>query len=322
VRSFFTTRRTGNLRGTLSLALVALLSVPARIGAQQGSAANDPDRSIKVNVDLVVLHVTVTDPKGKPFLGLKAENFRLLDNDTEQSLQHFSTQDLPFSMGLLLDRSGSMSMMIEEVYQAAFHTIRASKPADEFFIATFSEAFQVRQDFSHDRDLLQKRLKDITADGATALYDSILTAVKLVESGKHDKKALLVVTDGADNRSKVPFRELLELVQRENVSIYAVGLFGNGLLYLEDRRTIAELTQLAEVTGGKAYFPRTMKECDEACIAIAKELRQQYSLGYYPTPRMRDGAWHSVRLELQPPPEFSGKGITARTRAGYFAPRN
>lgn len=306
----------------ITLALVALLSVQTDVRAQAGSAATVPDSSIKVNVDLVVLHVTVRDPKGKPFLGLKVENFRLLDNDTEQSLQHFSTQDLPFSMGVLLDRSGSMSMMIEEVYQAAFHTIRASKPADEFFIATFSEGFQLRQDFSPDRDLLQKRLKGITADGATALYDSILTAVNLVQNGKHDKKALLVVTDGADNRSKVPFRQLLELVQRENVAIYVVGLFGMGVFYLEERRTVAELTQLAGVTGGKAYFPRTMKECDEACIAIAEELRQQYSLGYYPTPRRRDGAWHTVRLELQPPADLSGKGITARTRAGYFAPRD
>jgi Ca-activated chloride channel family protein len=271
-----------------------------------------------------MLHVTVTDQSGRPFAGLKPENFRLYDNRTEQAVHHFTVEDLPFSMGLVLDRSGSMSMVIDEVYQAAFHTIRASKPEDEFFIFTFNHELQRRQEFTTDRKILEKRLKGVTAAGRTALYDAVLAALTYLRSGKHDKKALLVVTDGADNSSESSFRDLLERARHEEVAMYVVGFFGEEAKYFSlvgEGELRARLTQLAEVTGGRAYFPRTMEECDQVCIAIAKELRQQYGLGYYPVPKVRDGSWHAVQVQLQLPPEISNNGLTARTRAGYFAPR-
>ena len=316
--------------GALRIAIVALSALLAFMGESPARAQNpelppNPSRgSIKVDVDLVLLHVTVADRSGRPFTGLKAENFRLYDNGTEQAIHHFTVEDLPFSMGLVLDRSGSMSMVIDEVYQAAFHTIRASKPQDEFFILTFNHEIQLRQSYSTDRKLLQKRLKGVEAGGRTALYYAVWAALDQIHAGRHDKKALLLVTDGADNSSKQSFRELLERVRQENVAIYVVGFFGAASDYgtrLEQEELEARLVELADVAGGKAYFPRTMEECDQVCIAIAQELRQQYGLGYYPVPKARDGSWHAVQVQLQLLPEMSSNELKARTRAGYFASR-
>lgn len=284
--------------------------------------------AIRVDVDLVQFPVTVTDSMGRAFTGLKAENFRLFDNGIEQKIHHFSTEDVPFSMGLVLDRSGSMEMMIRDVYQAAFHTVRASKQEDEFFIAIFNHVYELMQDFSTDRVVLEKRLNGTIARGQTALWDAVFQALQHVEKGRFEKKALLVVTDGADNSSQVSFDDLLRYARlQEKVTIYAVGLFDRGFAGLLSRRSrdekqaMALLTELAEAAGGKAYFPQTMDECKQVCIAIAKELRQQYSLGYYPEPKPRAGVWHSVEVQVQLPEELLGK-LTPRTRAGYFAPRD
>lgn len=305
--------------------LVAVLAAGSLVLAAQDQAS--PPRagaSIQVDVNLVVLHVTVTDRNGMPYRNLKAENFRILDSGSEQSIHHFTAEDLPFTVGLVLDRSGSMLPVIGEVYQAAFHTVRASKPSDEFFILTFNDGFDLRQDFSTDREQLKKRLKHVPAEGPTALYDAVLEALDHIRNASHDKKALVVVTDGDDNKSRHTFQELLERARRQqDVAIYVVGFFGwpewagTG----SDGKSLrARLTELALATGGKAYFPLTMEECDRACIAIAEELRQQYSLGYYPHPLSHDGNWHTVRVDLQLPPDLSVNNLAARTRVGYFAP--
>jgi len=311
----------------LGLALATFLLIAEQSPAQAPQSTPPPSEqrsTIKVNVDLKTLYVTVTDRSGRSLTGLRAENFRLYDNEIEQLIAHFTTEDVPFTMGMVLDRSGSMLPVIDEVYQAAFHTVRASKDVDEFSILTFNDRVELRQDFSTDRELLKKRLKRVRAEGGTALYDAVLTALDHVQKGSREKKALLVVTDGDDNKSEHSFRELLDRVrQQEDVTIYVVGFFGSApwsdfRIYKDSLQ--ARLTELATATGGRAYFPRTMEECDRACIAIAEELRQQYVLGYYPRPRL-DGSWHKIQVQLQLPAELAASGLTARTRVGYFAPK-
>lgn len=307
-----------------ALATVLLFGSQANAQTQGPPAAPASDATrIKVDVSLMVLHLSVTDRQGRAYRGLTAENFRVFDNGAEQAVHHFTTEDLPFTMGMVLDRSGSMAMMIDDVYQAAFHAAKASKEKDEFFVLTFNDEIQLRQEFSRDRQLLQKRLKGVSAEGRTALFDAILTGVEHIRRGTHDKKALLVVTDGADNSSHISFEELLTQLRRAEVAVNVVGMFGEGkeiIPRLDSRDYVKQLEEIARVTGGKAYFPRTMKECEEACIAIAEDLRQQYALGYYPAPRKNDGSWHPVQVQLQLPSDLSEKGITARTRSGYFAP--
>lgn len=278
--------------------------------------------SLKVEVKLVTLNVSVSGRDGRPYPSLKADNFRVYDNGIEQAIQHFAAEDRPYTLGLVLDRSGSMMRMIEEVYQAAFHTILASKLEDEFFVVSFNDGYELRQGLSSDRDVLQRSLKRVTAQGATAMYDAIWGAMDYIRDSRHDKKVLLVVTDGADNFSRHSFREVLERARSQNVAIYTVGMFDRmGLLGENVKRDALEalLTELAETTGGRAYFPRTVEECRQACIAIAEELRLQYAVGFYPRPKPRSSDWHAVQVQLHLDEPLAELGLQARTRAGYYA---
>ena len=314
---------------TLSSALVVLViggALSSPLTAQdmqhhEESSAASP--SLKVETDLVSFNVSVADARNEPIKGLKRENFRVFEDGIEQRVEHFSDDDYPYTMGLVLDRSGSMGFVIEDVYNAAFHTIRASKPDDEFFVITFNQRLEVLQDFSSDQKLLQRSLRGVEADGSTALYDAIYAGLKHLERGQHDKKALLVVTDGADNSSTVNLKSLLEFIRERGVVIYIVGFFEGmspSSSLFTDTYQVGALKQIAQATGGKAYFPKSMKECDEACIAIANELRNQYSLGYYPANRKKDGGWREIRVEVSVPPSWGSTKLAARTREGYYAP--
>lgn len=303
---------------------VLLLAGVSLVNAQDAAKANSADTRITVDVRLVNLNVTVSDRRGQAYTALEAGNFRVYDNGIPQDIHHFSTDDVPFTMGLILDRSGSMLMMMKDVYQAAFHTITNSKAEDEFFIAAFNDEIQMQQDFSTDRLLLEQQLREIKAGGATALYDAILQGVDHIQQGHHDKKALLVVTDGDDNSSTHRFEEVLERARSESVALYIVGMFDKEGLFMEgasEKRLKKSLTLLADATGGKAYFPRNIKECEQACISIARELRQQYALGYYPSLQLRDGSWHKVEVQLKLDKDMGDLDLKARTRAGYYAPR-
>lgn len=298
--------------------MVVLLSV-----AFSQSYPQEPVQSMTVNVRLVNLNIAVVDKGGRTYAGLTANNFRIYDNGVEQAIQHFSAEDLPYSMGMVLDRSGSMAGMIQEVYNAAFHTIRASKAGDTFFVELFNNQVEMKQELTADQDLLQRQLKGVVAYGSTALYDAILSGLDHLKEGRYDKKALLVVTDGADNSSKHSFQEVLQRARTDGVVIYVVGMFDDTMLAAELTREDelrALLSQIAEVTGGRAFFPKTVKQCEQACIDIAKDLREQYSLGYYPRPKLFDGSWRSVQVQLNLPEELYQEGLTARTRAGYYAP--
>jgi Ca-activated chloride channel family protein len=297
--------------------LILILSAPE-------SHPQEPVQAITVNVRLVNLNVAVTDKNGQPHSGLTASNFHIYDNGVEQTIQHFSHDDLPYSMGLVLDRSGSMAAMIQEVYNAAFHTVRASKAEDEFFIELFNDRVELRQELTSDQGLLRRQLEGVVAYGSTALYDAILAGLDHLRKGRHDKKALLVVTDGADNSSKHSIREVLERARAENVIIFVVGMFDEVMLAAEltrEDQLRVLLSQIAEVTGGRAYFPKSVKQCEQACIAIARDLREQYSLGYYPRPKLLDGSWRTVQVQLSLPEDLYRDGLTARTRSGYFAPK-
>lgn len=309
----------GGLMPTLVVLVAGTLAA-----SQEVSKAPAGDTPIKVDVRLVNLNVTVTDKSGRPYTSLAADNFRVYDNGMEQAIHHFNKDDVPFTMGLILDRSGSMSMMMKEVYQAAFHTITNSKAEDEFFIEAFSEEIRTVQDFSTDRLVLERQLNGIQAGGATALYDAILDGIDHSQLGHQDKKALLVVTDGADNASTHRFEEVLDRAHQESVAIYVVGMFDKGDLFAEginESHLKKLLTQLAEATGGKAYFPRNVKQCEQACITIAHELRQQYALGYYPSLRLQDGSWHNVEVRLDLAKDMRDLELKTRTRTGYYAPR-
>ena len=298
----------------LALLLCSIILV-ANIGV---SAQERP--GIRVEVDLVNLYVSVTNTRGLPIEGLGAEDFQVYEDDVEQQVRHFSTDDAPYTIGLVLDRSGSMAGMIDEVFQAAVHTVEESKPGDEAFVIVFNHQVELVQGFTTNRGELSRAVRRERASGRTALYDAVYTALNRIRKGHHQKKALLVVTDGEDNSSSTTFRELLDFARENSVIVHTIGMMGDGMRIdplRADRPSVERLTRLADTTGGKAYFPRTMAECREACKRTAAELRHQYSLGYYSSNLARDGRWRSVRVEL------SGRkapDLLVRTREGYFGP--
>ncbi len=247
-------------------------------------------QEIRIEVDLVDLYVTVNNKRGASVQGLGKENFRVSENEVEQEISHFDTDDAPYTIGLVLDHSGSMAMVIDDVFKAGLHTLQASKPVDEAFVLVFNDRVELIQDFTVDRKSLERVVHRVRAGGQTALYDATQTALNQIRRGQYRKKALLVVTDGADNSSETSYRELLDSAQQSGVIIYVVGFFGNSMRFgslLTDSPNVEKLTRLAEVTGGRAYFPKTMKQCMQACLDIAGELRHQYRLDITPPTEKR-----------------------------------
>jgi len=280
------------------------------------------DETLHVEVDLIDLYVAVADQRGVPIIGLGKENFRISEDGVEQQVRHFSNDDVPFTLGMVLDRSGSMSMVIDDVYKAALHTLEASRPEDESFVIVFNDKIDLVQDFTSDRKALQHALRKVAAGGQTALYDAVYTAINHIRKGKYRKKALLVVTDGADNSSETSYRELLQVAKESEVQIHVIGFFGDAMRFgsaFQDSPAVDKLSQLATVTGGRAYFPKTMEACRQACVDTANELRSQYTLGYYSTNEKKDGTWRKVRVDVVGLPPDRG-GVVVQTRDGYYAP--
>jgi VWFA-related protein len=271
--------------------------------------------SLSVNVDLVELHVTVVDGKQRPIGGLLQENFRILENKVEQPIAVFKQEDIPISLGLILDNSRSIEPRKERLDAAALSFVRKSNPEDETFVVHFDFEARLSQDFSKDSHQLRTTLTREKPYGQTAIYDAISLALDTMGRAKYDKKAMLLVTDGIDNHSVIPYPQLIEKVKRSNVAIYVVGLLSvSGGIVAEDT-----LIEIAEASGGRAYFPQTSEQASGMMEGIARDLREQYTLGYFPTNPLRDGEWRSVRVELTPP-----KGVPSNLdltyRRGYYAP--
>lgn len=299
--------------------LVGALLLSWALAVAAGAQEVDPDEKVTVETDLVLLRVTVSDRQGRAVTGLKQTDFKAFEDGAEQPVSFFSAEESPVSWGLVLDRSGSMAEMMGEVYKAALHVIEEGTEHDEMFIVTFNGAPQVESEFTSDRHRLENSTLGLRADGETALYDAVSFALDKVRQGRHRKKVLVVVTDGEDNASRMKFRRLVERAEEEDVLVYTVGMFESpGLLrFMGGDGSRDELKKLAEVTGASAHFPKGVEECRKVMREIALEVSRQYSLGYYPANKARDGKWRSLRV-------VAGAGsaqanYVARTRTGYYA---
>jgi Ca-activated chloride channel family protein len=307
---------TASAGGDVTSAQKPASDTPAQQQGQQGAP------SLKLDTDLVSLSVTVTDQKGRAITGLKKEDFKVYENGGEQPISFFSAEERPASWGLVLDRSGSMREMIEDVYQAALHVIDEGTEQDEMFIVTFDDQMEIVCDLTTDRHKLGNSILGLRARGSTALWDAVAFALDQIRHGKHQKKVLVVITDGEDNRSRLNFRQLIERVEERNVLIYTVGMFESMDGWhrgMKGGGALGELKKLAEVTGAFAHFPTDVEQCRQTMKEIAREVSRQYSLGYYPANPTRDGKWRKIRVSVGR--EGSGNGYVARTRAGYYAPR-
>ena len=317
----------GLVRIAAAALAIALMLGPLSFAQQHEHQDQQESSEVRLSTDLVSLNVVVTDQSGRAITGLKKENFKVYENSVEQPISFFSADEASVSWGLILDRSGSMMGMMRDVYRAALHIVDEGTEQDEVLIATFNDRVELITDFLSDRHRLENSLLGLRADGTTALWDAVAFGVDRVKRGKHRKKVLVVVTDGQDNASALKFRELIERVEEDEVLIYPVGMFESGgevmrdliKMGLEDAYPQLELEKLAEATGTQAHFPNNIDECKRAMKEIAREVSQQYSVGYYPANMARDGKWRKIRVMVS-----AGDGkvrYVARTRAGYYAPK-
>jgi Ca-activated chloride channel homolog len=279
---------------------------------------------IKSQVNLVVLHVSVLNDRSVFVPGLTEDNFKVLEDKTEQKLAVFKQEDVPVSFGLVVDNSGSMRDKRPQVNAAALTFVKTSNPQDEGFVVNFNDDYYLdtEHDFTSDLNEMRTALERIDARGSTALYDAVIGSLDHLKKGTRDKKVLLVVTDGEDNASRHSLENVVEQAQRADAVIYAVGVFSDDDIKHNHRamkKARTALSDLANATGGLAFFPETADDTESICTQIAHDIRNQYTLAYYPTNSARDGTFRTVSV-LVTPPHGLGK-LTVRTRTGYYAPR-
>lgn len=319
-------RIAGFLRGYSLLFLVVFLSATAAFSQNPRPNPTPPDdddqKPITVATDLVTLTLTVTDPYGRYVSGLTKDNFKIFDNNEEQKVTFFSDADAPISVGILFDVSGSMSgEKINRSRQALERFINTSHPMDEYFLIAFNTRAQLLLDRTRNGEAVLDKLTLVQPKNNTALYDACYLGIERVTRGSHQKKALLIISDGQDNSSRYNFGEVRRLMKESDVTVYAVGILSGGdagsAVGMQGQ---AFLDELANVTGGKSFYPQTNVELDEIFERIALELRHQYSIGYTPTDFSPDGKWRKVKFKVNPPRGFPR--LTVRGREGYYATPN
>ncbi|HEX8247222.1 MAG TPA: VWA domain-containing protein [Pyrinomonadaceae bacterium] len=288
---------------------------------QRTPPAGDDD-VIKVPTDLVTLTLTVTDQYGRYVSGLSKNAFTIFDNNQEQEITFFSDTDAPISIGILFDVSGSMSGdKIARARKALERFINTSHPMDEYFLIAFNTRAQLLLDRTRNGEAVLDKLTLVQPKHNTALYDACYLGIERVTRGSHQKKALLIISDGQDNSSRYNFGEVKRLMKEADVTVYAVGIIdgadSSSALGMQGQ---SFLDELAGVTGGKSFYPQTNVEMDEIFERIALELRHQYSIGYTPKDFALDGKWHKVKLKVKPPRGLPR--LIVRSREGYYATPN
>ncbi len=273
------------------------------------------EATFRTDTRLVVLNVSVFDQDGKVVRDLPLKDFKVFENDEAQTISLFRQEDVPISLGLIIDNSASMTDKRDRVASAALAMVKLSNPQDEVFIINFSEKAVLSREFTSDIKELEKSLNNLGAQGETAMRDALLLGIEHLRHRAHrEKKVLLVVTDGEDNSSAETQAHLVEAAQKNDVIIYGIGLLG-----AEEPESAArakkQLTELTEQTGGQSWFPNDVAEIANITPEIAHEIRNQYVLSYTPTNLAADGSFRKIRVDVDVP------GVTVRTRAGYYAPR-
>src|SRR3990172_2355042 len=300
----------------LSFLAVTVYLLASPFAAQEKKKGKETDYTLSVDVNLVLLHVSVFDEKERIVKSLKKEDFDIYEDKIQQELSLFKEEDAPVSLGLVIDNSGSMRTKRERVNRAAMTFVKTCNPQDEIFLINFNDQVFIDQDFTRNTDDLAEVLDTIDTRGGTALYDAIYLSLEHIREGKEDKKALLVISDGEDRDSRYKFETVLEFARESQASIYVVGLFDKeGERSREQKRAVRNLRDLAEDTGGKYYFPESADEVEALCRQVAHEIRNQYTLGYKPTNTKRDGTWRSISVRLNT--VKNSKKLVARTKRGY-----
>ena len=311
-------------RTGVALALFTLLTCvlsAQELRVQQGPQSEQSGKpevsapSLKIDVDMVLATATVTDRNGRFVTGLEKENFKLFEDKIPQDIISFSAEDIPLSVGIILDVSGSMKDKLKTAVEAAITFMKGGSPDDEYFLVEFSDRPTATSEFTNDIAKLQSRFMTSKAKGRTALYDAVYMGLAKLEEGNNTKKALLLITDGEDNRSRYTFSNVKEFVKEKDIQMYAIGIT-NGWSDASAEQGRALLRDLAAVSGGNSFFPSSVNNLENICRSIALELKYQYVLGYRSTNGARDGEWRKIKVTA----EYPNNKLTVRARPGYYGP--
>jgi len=296
----------------IALPVLFLTGLAGHAGAQTPSSASF---RISVDVDLVVLHATVTDRQGGFVSDVKERGFEIYEDGVAQRIRLFRNEDVPVTVGLVVDHSSTMWPKLAEVSAAARTFVRSSNPQDEMFVVNFNEKVSLGLPgtirFTDNTAELQQAIGAGPAEGQTALYDAIAKALEELQAGSRDKKVLIVVSDGGDNASTHSLAQVMKLAAQSSAVIYTVGIFDQG----DPDRNPGVLKHLAQATGGEAFFPGEIGEVVAICERIARDIRHQYTIGYVPSNVTHTGAYRTIRVVARA--EDHDK-LSVRTRTGYI----
>jgi Ca-activated chloride channel family protein len=278
-------------------------------------------QTIVVNTTLVIIPVTVTDPQNRFVVGLDKPDFTLLEDGVQQKIIHFSGEDAPLSVGILVDTSGSMDFKMDTSHRAVTEFLKTMNAQDEAFLIQFSDQAQVANPFTSDMHEIERSMSSMHAGGLTALLDAVDLGVREMKKAKNPRKALVVVSDGGDNHSRYTASDIKSVVREADTQIYAMGVFEPIIL---PRMAAAEvsgprlLAEIADQTGGRAFGASGFSQLPAIAEKIAIELRNQYVLGYYPSNPEHDGKYRKIEVRVSQPKGLPA--LKARWRLGYYAP--
>jgi Ca-activated chloride channel homolog len=277
-----------------------------------------PNERMRVDVNLVLVPVTVTDPLNRLVTGLERQDFFVYENNALQKLKSFSAEDAPVSIGIIFDLSGSMTDKINRARNSILEFLRTANPQDEFFVIGFNDRPELITDFTSNVDNIEARLLTVKPGHRTALLDAIYFGLNKMKQAKNERKALLVVSDGGDNRSRYTESEVRSVVRESDVQMYSIGIFDQYAPTREEQLGPILLHDVSEETGGQLFRVDDLADMADIATKISAELRNQYVLGYRSDDIKRDGKWRKLKVKLVPPEGLPQ--LTVHARTGYYAP--
>jgi len=291
--------------------------VPVPLEGKKALSAR-PNERMRVDVNLVLVPVTVTDPLNRLVTGLERQDFFVYENNALQKLKSFSAEDAPVSIGIIFDLSGSMTDKINRARNSILEFLRTANPQDEFFVIGFNDRPELITDFTNSIDNIEARLLTVKPGHRTALLDAIYFGLNKMKQAKNERKALLVVSDGGDNRSRYTESEVRAVVRESDVQIYSIGIFDQYAPTREEQLGPILLHDVSEETGGQLFRVDDLADMADIATKISAELRNQYVLGYKSDDIKRDGKWRKLKVKLVPPEGLPQ--LTVHARTGYYAP--
>ena len=307
------------LRNVLPLAAIALVISISLAAYSQTAPSMMRAQTLKVDVDLVMVNATVSDRTGRIVIGLRPESFQVWEDKFEQKIEYFSEESLPLTVGLIFDVSGSMGDKLSASRDAAAVFLKTGTAEDEYFLVEFSDRPKITQTFTKDISRLEDHLIVTQAKGTTSLFDAVYLGLDKIRNSRNPRKALLIITDGEDNHSRYTLADLREYAKEQDVQVFVIGIVepaSSPLLEGSRGRDIIE--NLVGITGGEAFFPRSIDELDDICTKIAFELKNQYVIGYHSTNTDRNGKWRHIHLKIRP--GKSQPSLNVRSKTGYYGP--